>query len=256
MIDPEKRAGEPKPCALILAAGKGTRLLPETSDRPKCLIDLEGKTILRRLFDSLLEAGVDEWVIVTGYLDTLLHETVESWEIPAQITWCDNPNFSETNTLYSVHLAAPQLRGRDFLLLNGDLWLEPAELQRLLDAPAKNAMLVDVDSPLDEEAMKVYLDDEGLVSAIKKSLVIERSVGESIGAYLFDPAEGGRFLDRVATLSQTPVGYSSAYYEDALHELMIEEGWRGALVEATPGCWSEIDDFTDLERARSALRGR
>src|SRR5690606_28967790 len=110
--------------ALILAAGVGRRLWPETKDRPKCLVDLAGKPILLRLLEGLLEVGVDEWVFVTGYREEMIKGALASWGLPSHsIQFVRNADYETTNTLVSVSMAAPWVRDRDFLLLNADLWV-------------------------------------------------------------------------------------------------------------------------------------
>ncbi|MEZ4266601.1 MAG: phosphocholine cytidylyltransferase family protein [Myxococcota bacterium] len=238
--------------ALILVAGVGRRLLPDTADGPKCLVDLNGKSILRRQLEALHRAGVDEWVFVTGYRREMVRETITSWKLGARsMDWRIAPEFETTNTLVSVNVGAPGVAGQEFLLLNGDLWLRTSEVSKLVSGSDRTAMLVDTVSPLDEEAMKVELDADGRIHAISKTLAIGTSAGEAIGAYRFRRSDGERFLARVAAMADTTAGRTS-YYEAALDPLLAE-GMRSDLVEATPGRWAEIDDHADLARARAAL---
>ncbi len=238
--------------ALILVAGVGRRLLPETADGPKCLVDLHGKPILRRQLEALHRAGVDEWVFVTGYRRETVRETITGWKLGARsMDWHVAPEFATTNTLVSVHVGAPGVAGHEFLLLNGDLWLRTSEIAKLVRGRDRTAMLVDTVSRLDEEAMKVELDADGRIHAISKALPIGTSAGEAIGAYRFRRADGERFLARVASMAETTAG-RTAYYEAALDPLLAD-GMRSDLVEATPGRWAEIDDHADLARARAAL---
>ena len=204
--------------ALILAAGLGRRLWPETKDRPKCLVDLAGKPILLRLLEGLLEVGVDEWVFVTGYRENMIRDAIQRWKLPSHsVQWVRNGEYDCTNTLYSVGLAEEMVKDRDFLLLNADLWVRSSELKKLVAGSPRHAMLVDQDVQLDEEAMKVCLDDTGRIRAISKQLSIPASAGESIGAYSFDRESGARFLKRIN--KQALNGGRNSYYEAALDEL-------------------------------------
>lgn len=249
--DTARTQGQPRR-ALILVAGVGRRLLPETADGPKCLVDLHGKSILRRQLEALLNAGVDEWVFVTGYCRDVVRDTITGWRLGARaMDWRVAPEFETTNTLVSVGVGAPGVAGHEFLLLNGDLWLRTSEVSKLVSGHDRTAMLVDTVSPLDEEAMKVELDSDGRIHAISKTLAIGSSAGEAIGAYRFRRADADRFLARVAAMADTAMGRTS-YYEAALDPLLAE-GMRSDLVEATPGRWAEIDDHADLARARAAL---
>jgi choline kinase len=248
---PAERHDRPRR-ALILVAGVGSRLLPETADRPKCLVDLHGKAILHRQLEALLRAGVDQWVFVTGHERHIVQDTISGWSLGAHsMDWRFAPDYASTNTLVSVAVGAAGVAGHEFLLLNGDLWLRSSEVHKLVAGVDRTAMLVDTVSPLDEEAMKVHLDADGRIHAISKTLPVASSAGEAIGAYRFSRADGERFLARVTELSTQAAG-RTAYYEAALDPLLAD-GMRSDLIEATPGRWAEIDDHSDLARARAAL---
>jgi choline kinase len=237
------------PKALVLAAGLGRRLEPETANRPKCLVEVGGASLLEQLLAGLHAVGVNELVMVVGYRQEDVREAVARLSRrPANIEWVENTDFATTNTLESVARAAGPLRGKPFLILNGDLWVQPGELARLVAGPDRTCMLVDRSIRLDEEAMKATLDSEGLVSAVSKQLPIADSVGESIGAYRFSASSGEQFLDAIAERSK--VGDRTSFYEAAL-DAELRRGMRAELVDVTPGTWVEVDDLTDLARARA-----
>lgn len=235
--------------ALVLAAGMGRRLMPLTATRPKCLIEVKGWPLLQQLLYGLRSAGIDEWVIVVGYRRELIQAEVPAYKLsPSSLRWVVNPEYRSTNTLASVAAAAHELRGEPFLLLNGDLWIQPHALDPLIRRAEGNAMLVDRSVPLDHEAMKVILDSRGRVCRIGKRLPIAASAGESIGAYRFDADGGARFLD--AAVTRAASGEDQAYYEAALDDLAAH-GMRPAAVDVPQGTWAEIDDARDLARAKA-----
>jgi len=246
MITP---ASSPVRRALILAAGMGRRLMPLTATRPKCLLEIDGRPLLNQLLYALRSLGVDEWVIVVGYRRELIQTEVPAYKLsPRSLEWVVNREYRSTNTLASVATAAHKLRGEPFLLLNGDLWIQPHALEPLIRSPHRNAMLVDRTIRLDAEAMKVVLDSRGRVCRLGKKLPIAASSGESIGAYRFDTDGGTRFLDAVVT--RATAGDTQAFYEGALDDLAAH-GMRPAAVDVLPGSWAEIDDAHDLARAKA-----
>lgn len=235
--------------ALVLAAGMGRRLMPLTLDRPKCLIEVGGWAILRQLLYGLRSAGVDEWVIVVGYRREMIQATLPAWRLaPRRLHWVENPEYRTTNTLASVATAAHLLRGEPFLLLNGDLWIQPHALDPLIRSRHEDAMLVDRSVRLDNEAMKVILDGQLRVRRLGKKLPPAASSGESIGAYRFGAEGGGRFLDEVVV--RAAAGDVQSFYEAALDDL-AGRGFHPASIDVPPHTWTEIDDAHDLACAKA-----
>src|SRR6185436_4966907 len=116
--------------AILLCAGAATRLRPLTDDRPKCLLDVGGETILARAVRLLLAAGVRELVIATGYR----HEDVRAAlrGCTAEVMFCHNADFARTQNAVSLHHCAHSALGRSFFKLDGDVLFSGEVLERLL----------------------------------------------------------------------------------------------------------------------------
>ncbi len=135
--------GEPV-TALIAAAGFEKHLLPLTKKRPKCLLDIKGKTILERQIAALNECGIKDISLIRGYQKTAI-------EMP-HIRFYDNDQFEQTGDLFSFFCAEQEMNGRS-LFLYGDIIFDTAILQKLLKSPADLAIIVDLawqDHPLKE----------------------------------------------------------------------------------------------------------
>ena len=102
--------------AVLLCAGTSTRLRPLTDDRPKCLLDVGGETILARAVRTLLSAGVRELVMATGYRQEDVRAALAS--CPAKVSFCHNRDFASTQNAVSLHHCAPMLSGRAFFKLD------------------------------------------------------------------------------------------------------------------------------------------
>ncbi|MCG8557555.1 MAG: phosphocholine cytidylyltransferase family protein [Proteobacteria bacterium] len=249
--------------ALVLAAGVGRRLLPMTSERPKGLIEVRGVPLLWGILDGLKRAGIRQCVLVVGHRRELIQAAVESWRFDSmRIRWVVNEDFAATNTLHSVARAARELAGAPFVLVNGDLWARPEVFDRALTprfvasgGPLRVGLTIAVDRRvrLDAEAMKVSVDTEGRVRRVSKQLALEHAAGESIGVYSFDTSSGACFLSRVLELARE--GNAGAFYEAALDQL-LQQGMVAHLVDVPARCWVEVDDHTDLARARRLASGR
>ena len=112
--------------AIILAAGQGHRLWPYTQDRPKCLLDIGGKTILEHQVHALLAQGIDRITVVTGYLGHMIRDVLGE-----QAQYITNQHYTETSSMYSLWLArGAALEG--CLILNADVFFHPGILRRLL----------------------------------------------------------------------------------------------------------------------------
>jgi choline kinase len=230
-----------------LVAGVGSRLRPLTDDRPKALMDLGGETILLRALRLLREHGVKRVVLATGYREDAIRRAVAG--IPLELAYCHNPGFDRTQNSVSLALCRAELESRGFFKLDGDVIFQPEVLDRLDSMEADLAVAIDGTRALDAEAMKVALH-LGRITAFGKGLPLARSAGETIGiervAAGFAPALFG------ALAKAGEQGRTDLYYEDVYSEL-LGQGATARPVEVGDLAWTEVDDFSDLERARALV---
>lgn len=235
--------------AVILSAGQGRRLLPLTADRPKCLIDLHGRTLLQWQLDALLAAGVGPITVVTGYaaaaVEALLERHYDSRVVRAQF----NPFFQVADNLGSCWIARDAFEG-DVLLLNGDTVFEPAVVERLLAAPpAPIRLTVDSKAGYDDDDMKVVLDGERLLR-IGKHLPVDAVDAESIGLLRFDAAGARRFRQAVEQALREPDGLRW-WYLSVIDRLADEGVVQTCSIKGLR--WGEVDFPRDLEPARAVV---
>lgn len=234
--------------AVILAAGFGSRLRPLTDTRPKALVPVAGQPLLGHALDALAGHGVTAVTVVVGYAaDTVRAFVAERHDRGLSVRCVDNPAYATTNTLASLLCAEPTVPG-DVLVLDGDLIFEPAVLAPML---ARGTWLaIDRDRILDDDAVKIALDDDGeRIVAVSKQLPEGlRGVAESIGMAA---------IDRATLTALVPVGHrllasglNQAYYEAAF-QVLIDEGARFGAADVTGLRWTEIDDHDDLRRAEA-----
>ncbi len=118
---------------LILAAGRGSRLKELTADRPKCMVCIDGITLIERTLRSLDRLGLSRIVIVDGYCGDMLRAYVASLGIKTAICYIRNPVYDSTNNIYSLYLAEDALCADDTLLLESDIIFDDAVLRCLYD---------------------------------------------------------------------------------------------------------------------------
>ncbi|MCC7082033.1 MAG: phosphocholine cytidylyltransferase family protein [Burkholderiales bacterium] len=235
--------------AVILSAGQGSRLLPHTEHVPKCLLALNGCSLLEWQLQNLAEAGVQEAVVVTGFRDDLVRQEIESRAPRSmQVSTLFNPFYKLADNLASCWMARAELAGA-CLILNGDTLFEPEIARRLLAAPdAPITVTIDRKSAYDADDMKVH-DHGSRMMAIGKALPAGEVTGESIGFLRFNAAGAARFVAELEHIMRTPEG-AKLWYLSAIDRLAkAGVDVRVASIETLQ--WAELDFSADLARCRA-----
>lgn len=243
--------------AIILVAGRGERLRPLTTFRPKPLLPLAGKPLLGWALRALERSGVHNVTLVTGYRAGQVERYVRSEFGHLDVHFTRNEVYATTNTMYSLWKALHVARGQPFVLIDGDLVFDPALLERFLGTRG-NGVLCDAQSRLDAEAVKAFGDGKQRVSRIGKTAdSAAKPLGESIGMAKFDAESSQRLYEVCKRLLAG--GGRRSYYEAAFQKMM-DEGAVFRAVDVRGAKWVEIDTKADLKRAQnlfgvSARRG-
>jgi choline kinase len=235
--------------AVILSAGKGSRLLPLTADRPKCLIELSGKSLLEWQLDVLRDAGVSDIVVVTGFGDTLVDAVAAK---RGGVRTLFNPFYHVADNLGSVWMARGEF-DRDVLLLNGDTLVSAPLLDHVLEADAGPiAVTIDEKEQYDSDDMKV-LHEGGRLRRIGKALKPGSYNAESIGLIAFRGEGPAVFTRHVDAMMRTPDG-TRRWYLRAIDDL-AQGGADVRTVSIQGEDWQEVDFPEDLDKA-AALTAR
>lgn len=128
--------------AIILIAGRGSRLKPLTDSIPKCLTEVNGKTILENMLENLERAGVKESILVVGYMGDKIKEKIGGNFGRMNIKYVENKIYDETNSSYSLWLALKELDS-EILILEGDVFFENELLARFLKSSSSNSTVVE-----------------------------------------------------------------------------------------------------------------
>ena len=236
--------------AVVLAAGEGTRLRPLTSDRPKCLVELAGRTLLDWQLAALHDAGVSDVTIVTGY---------RAEQITVGTRRVHNERYAETNMVASLMCARAAFDGADDVLIAyGDIVYEPRLVDALRGTRSEIGVLVDrqwrllwelrMEDPL-ADAETLRLDADGYLVELGR---VPRDLGEIEGQYiglvLVRAAQAQAWCDRYDALA--PDGDYEGRDRDhmfmtAYLQLLIDDDVRIDAVRADRG-WLEVDTLEDL----------
>jgi choline kinase len=234
---------------MVLAAGAGRRLQPLTDDLPKTLLPVDGdRTILDIALANLKHVGMDDVAVVTGFAAHRITELQPELERRhgVRLELIFNPKAEEWNNAYSLWCAREAL-AEGVILVNGDT-VHPASVEeRVLAARGPDLVLaVDDQKTLGEEEMKLHLTPDGFMDRINKALDPATAQGEYIGVTLVEAAAAAPLTDALeATWRRDP----GLYYEDGFQEL-AERGGRIGTAPIGDVDWVEVDDHTDLARAR------
>jgi len=232
--------------ALILAAGRGTRIRSIHGDRPKCLISFEGEAILDHQIQGLFAAGIREIGIVVGYESEQIMKHVEARYRDSlhRFSFIHNPKFESTNNIYSLWVARDWLRGEAFMCLNADVLCDPDILMPAARTTAPISMIVDPEWR--DETMKVITRDGRVVKMSKK---IERPefIGTYIGVTTFSLGIQREFFQALERLVSH--GHVNEFFNVAVQEL-ADTGVKVGFTSTAGLSWAEIDDPADLAFAR------
>ena len=234
--------------AIIIAAGRGSRLDSLHDNKPKTLLPFdEDRRIIDIILGSLRSAGIAEIVMVTGYQGDVLQDAVgDGRDRGMNITYVDNPDWQKPNGL-SVLAASGAVGDRQFLLSMSDHLYEPEPVQQLMNYPLEmNSAVVAIDRNLDgvhdiDDAMKLQTRRENsrdLVIAMDKSLREYDSV--DCGLFKGTP-ELFRALEHAMAKGQMSLS-------NGCEELIASEAMYGC--DITGEFWIDVDTPAALEFAQ------
>jgi choline kinase len=231
--------------AIILSAGQGSRLGHMVDDRPKCLIDFNGRTLLDRQLDTLAANGVDEAVVVTGFHDELIEQAIAARSGGPAVRTVFNPFYKVADNTGSLYLAREALSG-DCLVWNGDTLVSEALMQRVVEN-AREGICVTIDrkDAYDADDMKV-IEEGGRLRAIGKR-ISEGVNAESIGLLAFRGGGAERFREAIERAMRTSEGTTIWYLRVIHHLAQNGEVWT---LDIAGEEWGEVDFPEDVERAR------
>lgn len=242
--------------AIILAAGRGSRLFPLTEDCPKCLTQLGERTLVENQISTFRKLGIDDIVLISGYRAEML-----AFLDVQQVT---NEAWATTNMVESLFCAESYF-GDDFIISYGDIVFDGQVLEALLKSPHDISVVIDngwreyweqrFEDPL-EDAETLKLDNAGRITEIgNKPTDIAEIAAQYIGLMRFKGAGVGLLTDAYKEMGkeERPWMESRPLRQAYMTDLLMELIHRGDELYGIPvnRGWFEIDTVHDLEVARS-----
>jgi choline kinase len=226
--------------AIVLSAGQGSRLLPVTATRPKCLIEVGGRTLLQRQLDALAAAGLKRALVVTGYRHEQVEDALRGPQ-PLAVEARFNPFWAVASSIGSVWMARDRLQA-PFCLVNGDTLFDPQILAVALASPGAGLGLVveAIDAPgYDDMLVRV---EGGAVRAVTKDLAESEATHRSLGLILAGTGHAAYAAALDAVIAER--NGAGAFHHEIVNRLAQER--TVAAIERAEGFWQEVDRPEDI----------
>jgi len=238
--------------AVILAAGLGSRIRPLTNNCPKCLLCIDGTSILERMLSHIQFCGINEVVFILGYYQEQIKEVVESKFPKLKAHFVINANYTKTNTGFSLMLAKDFIKNSGFIKFDADVIFERAILEKLIKCSDANCLCIDKKIQLDAEEIKVILNFQNQVLEASKEVEPRLAAGESIGIEKIDRSTAKRLFSELEAMMKDEKNHQ-AYYEAAYNKL-IKKGDTFYAIDISELKWMEIDTKDDFIKAEKIFK--
>lgn len=227
--------------ALILAAGFGSRLAPITNEVPKSLVEVNGKPILFKQIENLIENGIYDITIVSGYKSDVLVKAVHKhWPF---VNIVESVDYATTNNMYSAYLGLKSIGVSEMIMMNADVFFDSSVILELLNFKHLNAIVTDIGTYY-EESMKV-VEVNGRLIRISKEIKKSDALGSSIDVYKFDSEGTKLFFEKCKEYIEV-MGELKKWSEVALNDILSMIEFKACPLS---GKWVEIDNHDDLRMA-------
>jgi len=238
---------------MILAAGMGKRLGKYTEDGTKCMVRVNGKSLIERALEALSRVGIKRVVLVVGYRADRLRLFLEGKYPELDLVYVLNEIYEKTNNIYSLWLAREYLAADDTLLLESDLIFQYQILERLLADPEPNLAVVSKFEAWMDGTVTMVDEERNIVSVIDKSAFKWKRVEEyykTVNIYKFSRKFSVSYYLPFLEAYLTAFGHNR-YYEQVLKVLALLEDVRFKALPVSGKRWYEIDDPNDLSVAET-----
>lgn len=225
--------------AIILAAGKGTRISRYLSGKPKCTVDIGEEILIEYTVKLLKKKGIQDIAIVVGYNSKMIMNLLMKYSVQ----FYENPFFDVTNSIASLWFAKDFLNIKDdYIIMNGDVFLEEALLEEILNE--KDSPVLFADGSRKESADYKFKYEGGILKKYGKELKGEDISGEYIGVGKFDAEFSLVFqenLEHMIFSQKHNVWWENVIYDMSKTKYVYIHEIQGKF-------WAEVDYFEDYER--------
>ena len=237
------------PVAVILAAGLGSSLSPLTDDCPKCLLSVGGSIILERIIRNCLSCGISQFVMVLGHQSDTIVKFVTKAFRGIRVTYAINDLYQETDTGYSLMMAAPAIRGSAFIKFDADMVFDTKILRSIVESSLPNVLSFDRNAPLGTEEIKVKINKEMRVLEVGKSVQRKVAMGKSIGIEKISSELATLLFAELSKRMKEPTLRQEHY--EVTYSKIADNSSNFHALDITGHKWIKIDTIEDLKTANT-----
>jgi L-glutamine-phosphate cytidylyltransferase len=236
----------------LLAAGRGARLMPLTTDVPKCLVSLgDNSTLLEKvLFEAKQSGVIKQVVIIGGYRFEKIEGLLENLKLDLLVKVLYNPFYEISSPLVSLYIAYLNGMGReDFIICNGDTFYRAELFKRMANLENGITLAIEPNAGRDQDGVKVLVDGYNNLTRVGKNLHAESASGVSAG---FVAVKGDAyrdiFVETLRNMMRTPDNLDTKTVWHSIFNVLSEAGAVIRTIEASSEEWFEIDHAEDWQK--------
>ena len=227
--------------AIILAAGRSSRLYPLTLEKPKCLLKIGGKTILNKQIHAIRKIGIDDILVVVGYKGHLIKK-----ELGNAVRYSEYNDFNKTNNFHTLWSVRHELND-SFICLFSDVLFDTDIIKRASNSTEGFCLMIDTGRVL-EGTMRIKIEDQK-ITAIGSHVTVKEGDGNFIGIAKFSKNAAKLLLTQMQMMRH---GHETDYYTIAI-DALAKKGVNIGYIDVKTLNWIEIDTKTDLDKAKKVV---
>lgn len=239
--------------ALVLAAGMGSRLKSHTEDKPKCMVEINGKTLIERLLMQLDKYDLSKIIIVDGYRSSQLEKYIASLDIHTQVEYITNSDYSKTNNIYSVYLARDLMIEEDTIMVESDLVLSDEMVEKIMLSQMENFAVVSKYQNWMDGTVVKYNEYNQIVDFISKNEFDFKEISQyykTVNIYRFSKDFSEKYYFPFLEAQMRAFGMNE-YYETVLRTIVSLDSSLLQAYDIGDSIWYEVDDAQDLSIANT-----
>lgn len=230
--------------AILLAAGRGTRISRHIQNKPKCMVNIGNSTLIEYTLNLLKNNNIHDITLILGYESKKIRKLLEGKDVKFYY----NPFYDVTNSLASLWFAKEEIHGDDILIMNADVFIEQDVMDIILKED-KTPVLFSDETKIDSADYRFYYNN-GILEKYGKNLTKDETTGEYVGIAKLEKKFLPEFVNKLE--EKIAMQHHSQWWEDVLYDMT---GYKDIYVKDVDGkFWAEVDYIEDYEKILSFVK--